>query len=169
MYRERLAGDGQNEGVQETVGATVWPALPWQRGYSSVLYLVSRTPNTPHRPFRTSSAASPPEDPRPVSRHRDEDVVRPRSGAVSSGTRVHRGVVTSPVARRCCSARRRFFRPDLRTRRRAAMLGGALGRQALELVGRVIDVAHRGGDGPVTGLVRDQAVHLLADTTVRGM
>src|SRR5262249_50878260 len=63
----------RNEGVQETVGATVWPALPWQRGYSSVLYLVSRTPNTPHRPFRTSSTASPPEDPRPASRHRGEE------------------------------------------------------------------------------------------------
>jgi hypothetical protein len=25
-------------GIQETVGATVWPALPKQRGYSSVLY-----------------------------------------------------------------------------------------------------------------------------------
>src|SRR2546427_11090355 len=115
---------GQNEGVQETVGATVWPALPSQRGYSSVLYLVSRTPNPPHRPFRTSSAASPPEDPRPVSRRRDEDVVRPRSGAVSRVGRVRGSVVTSTVARPCCSARRRFFRPDLRTRRGAALLGG---------------------------------------------
>ena len=28
-------------GVQETVGATVWPDLAVQAGYSSVLYLVS--------------------------------------------------------------------------------------------------------------------------------
>ena len=62
-----------------------------------------------------------------------------------------------------------IFSLDLRTRRRAALLGGALGRQTLELVGRVVDVAHRGCDCPVARLVRDQAVHLLADTTVRGM
>src|SRR5207245_11754068 len=90
---------GQNEGVRETVGATVWPALPWQRGYSSVLYLVSRTPNTPHRPFRTSSAASPPEDPRPVTRRGDEGVVRPRSAAVARVGRGRGGPVTSAIAR----------------------------------------------------------------------
>jgi hypothetical protein len=28
-------------GAQETVGATVWPTLTEQGGYSSVLYLVS--------------------------------------------------------------------------------------------------------------------------------
>jgi hypothetical protein len=28
-------------GAQETVGATVWPSLTEQGGYSSVLYLVS--------------------------------------------------------------------------------------------------------------------------------
>ena len=31
-------------GVQETVGAAVWPTLTKQRGYFSVLYLVSWTP-----------------------------------------------------------------------------------------------------------------------------
>jgi len=38
--RQRRAGpvDG---GVQETVGATVWPAPLERRGYSSVLYLAS--------------------------------------------------------------------------------------------------------------------------------
>src|SRR2546427_13243619 len=98
---------GQNEGVRETVGATVWPALPSQRGYSSVLYLVSRTPTTPHRPFRRSSAASPPEDPRPLSRRREEDEVRPGPGAGSRVGRVRGSVVTTTVPRGCSPGVRR--------------------------------------------------------------
>jgi hypothetical protein len=35
------SGTGREMGVQETVGATVWPDLAVQAGYSSVLYLVS--------------------------------------------------------------------------------------------------------------------------------
>ena len=31
----------KKKGAQETVGATVWPGLTVQAGYSSVLYLVS--------------------------------------------------------------------------------------------------------------------------------
>ena len=36
-----LSGARREMGVQETVGATVWPDLAVQAGYSSVLYLVS--------------------------------------------------------------------------------------------------------------------------------
>jgi hypothetical protein len=33
--------ESEEVGAQETVGATVWPDLAVQAGYSSVLYLVS--------------------------------------------------------------------------------------------------------------------------------
>lgn len=43
--------------VQETVGATVWPTLTKQRGYFSVLYLVSWTPMPVLPPVPTIFAA----------------------------------------------------------------------------------------------------------------
>src|SRR3546814_12944501 len=50
----------------------------------------------------------------------------------------------------------------------AAGLGGTFGIEALEGgLGGVIDEAHALGDGPVAGLLGDQAVHLLGATAVR--
>src|SRR6516164_9562357 len=49
----------------------------------------------------------------------------------------------------------------------AAALGRALGFQPLEVDRRVIGEGHRRGDGGMAR--RDQAVHRLADSTVRGV
>src|SRR5215831_3780657 len=49
----------------------------------------------------------------------------------------------------------------------AAALGRALGLQPLEVDRRVIGEGHRRGDGGMAR--RDQAVHRLADPTVRGV
>ena len=78
--------------------------------------------------------------------------------------RAHRGTLT----RVTCSRAARVCRRSA-TRGGAFRFRGALGVEALELVRLVIDVAHRHRDRAMSGLLRDEPMHLLRDAPIRGM
>jgi hypothetical protein len=91
------------------------------------------------------------------------------AGRVKGQTRSWRRRDQHRRASMLLSAARVFFGARLRARRGAPLFGGALGGQALEVVGGVVDVAHRRRHGPVARLIGDEAVHLLAHPAVRRM
>src|SRR6476646_8683100 len=142
-------------------GCTVWPAAnagPAER---------TTTPTTASKPLAAAVqsewarvwAMDPPGHPRRPALTLDHDC---RSRASTPVVEVQ----GEAEGHRTLNSRRR---PSISGRWLcgAAALGPALGLQALETGILRADVAHRGGDRPVAGLLGDLAVHVQGDAPVR--
>jgi hypothetical protein len=128
-----------------------------QTGYRSVLYWISWTPRGPCVPLSGPRATGTP--------------TTKKGGRDACSTPDGRGACQAPDRPSDLGNRasRQVSAPEFSAARGAALLGSPFRSQALQVIGLVVDVVHRSGDGGVTGLFRDEAVHLLGNLAVGGM